>query len=210
MADFTRLPGTLYVGARPDPDAFENDVPDHLYSHARFTSDTLDLVFYYGSRGYYPVTDEHIENTGNTATYFPAMNETVAEPGLGLTSNEGDLTVYADDVAIEYTCINGDVYIRSQLTITAHAPIYLIVDDTVYEIVDPLLTPAARDVGPDAFLGLDETVEDAVLVRNVETGVALPLPEDRVTELVDNDDANGALRMTVPSDIERKIVDALS
>lgn len=193
MVTFNRAEGRLLLGQPADEDERYDDDAEDLYARAVFETDSFAITFYSGIGGYYSVEDSHIQPVDGQPVYFPHENEAVAEVNTGILNDE-ELVERADDVCIEYAVVDGDVYVRSQSEITAYGGTYLVVDGELYQIVDSLLTHPSGETRPDEFLGIEST-EEPVTVENVATGYRQPVPYERVVELVESDESNGALEL---------------
>lgn len=199
MVDFNLLEGTLYVGESPDPERFEdNDPPAHLHSCAVFESDRITIAFYTGIGGSYPVRDAHLRERDGNTVYYPHQNEAIAEVNVGDIDEE--LDTFAEDVCLRYATVDGETFICSDYEVTAYGGTFMVVNEDIYEVKDNLLfTPEDRSE-PDEFLGI-ESVEEPVAVRNVSTGYTLPVTYSRVSELIENDEPNGALQLREPDNV---------
>lgn len=206
MTEFNLLEGSLYVGDSADNDERMSGDTDDLYSHAVFQSDTLNITFYASIGGYFPVGDIHIQTVDGSDVYYPHQNETTVELHIG-DLDDGLKKLY-DSVSIQYSTVNGNLYICSQNEITAYGGTYLVCDSELYKIPASLLYHPDGQSIHDEFLDI-EPVEEPVLVQNVDSEYSKPVSYDRLAELVENVEPNGALKLREPDNILDTALDGL-
>lgn len=205
MSDSGLLNGTLFVGESAEENEHIED-GETLYSDAVFVSGSIAIQFKDGTSGYYPVTEDAFTDSYGDTLFYPYYNETTARATMAVDTR--DYTVRRDDIAVRYFETDGSLFIQSQNTVTAYAPNYLVVDDTVYKAHDPLLVSEHSDAEADEFLGTD-AVENPIFVENMETNARVPLPDEHVRGLVENDEPNGALEIRGPKNPMREVRDSL-
>lgn len=200
MVEFNSFTGRILLGQHAsEDDRYDDDVED-LFSPVVFDAERFDIVLYSGMGGYYSIEDDHIQTVDGEQVYFPYENEANAEVAVGGLPDDIDFTEKATDVQIQYAEVDGEVYLRSQNEITAYGGQHLVIDGNLYRIHDSLLVVRDETTDTDEFLDIP-AVEEPVLVENVETGHARPLEYDRVAELVENDEPNGALKLQEPDSV---------
>lgn len=194
MASFHAVQGDLYVGeSAEEDDRIDSEKADKMYSQVVFVNDKINLRFYSGIGGYIPLSEDNISEEYGDRVYYPYYNETVSEVAI---NTDQDLTLYEEDVSILYALVEGEMYIRSESEITAYGGNHLVVNGEVYKVVDPLITKPTGTSQNDEFLDV-ESVEKPVRVKNVETGVKVPVEYDKVVDLNESERA-GALKVNEP------------
>lgn len=157
-------------------------------------TDDRTLLFRCGIGGLFRFRNEHLHTENGRTVYYPHYNETVVEVN-NMSVERKNLELIEEDVSVRYR-LTDELYIISEIEVTTYSPNYLVENDTVYAIEDPLLTEG-QDYEEDSFLGL-ERVESVVRVRNTETGRSSEVRWDTVETLVENDEMNGAVKVQNP------------
>lgn len=178
---FQTLTGDLYVQRYEQREDISYAVFENKHLQLRFSCTAAS----------FSVEDSHFEESGNRTYYYPSYNETHAEQSHVDT---GELELHREDISIEYTVAGDELFISSQICITAYAPTYFTFKAKPYAVEDsPMLVPASR-VDKDGLLGISE--KDSVCpVRNVETDFKTPVSEERLSEIFKSDRPAGLVRV---------------
>lgn len=195
------LRGQLLAGkTAEDDDQYQGENASELRQGVVFTNDDIDLLFRSSMGRYTPLEDDDFLQESNRLVYYPYYNETVCEVGNPNVDNRSLDLVY-DDISIRYTRIGDNVYIHSQAEVTAYSHNHIVVNDDLYVVLDSLFHGNHPNVNKDEFLGLDH-VNNGVCVKNIQTGQVRAVREQKVRDLVESDEYNGALKVSNP-DLER-------
>lgn len=157
-------------------------------------TDDRTLLFRCGIGGLFKFKDEHLHTEDGRTVYYPYYNETVVEVN-NTRVEQKKLELIEEDVSVRYR-LTDELYIMSEIEVTTYSPNYLVENDTVYAIEDPLIT-GGQDYEEDSFLGR-ERVESVVKVRDTETGRSSEVKFDTVETLVENNEQNGAVKVQNP------------
>lgn len=194
MVSFQAVKGDLYVGeSAEEDDRIDSEKASEMYSQVVFVNDQIDLRFYSGIGGYIPFSEDSVVEEYGDKVYYPYYNETVAEVAI---NTDQDLELYEEDVSLLYALVEGDMYVKSESEITAYGGNHLVAHEQVYKVVDPLITKPTGESDRDEFLDVD-SVEKPVRVKNVETGVKVPINYDKIVDLNESE-RTGALKIREP------------
>jgi len=188
MIDFQEITGDLYVKETENP----ND-KEYFYDYVVFKSDNISIVL--SGMRFFPVKESNFQDKSDDTFYYPCFNESSAR--VYLSELDEDLKLYKENIKIEYTIVNNNIYIKSESEITAYGGINLYIEKGIYKIHTPPLILSGEDFEKDNFLGIEE-INEAVLVENIKTGIKYPVKEDKVTDLLENNEKNGLLRLEEP------------
>lgn len=192
------LNGKLLAGkSAENDDNYNSESPEKLRHGVVFSNDNVDLFFGSNMGKYIPLDDDHILQEENKNIYYPYYNETICVIESPTVDNISLETVY-NDVNLEYTRIGNDVYIHSQISVTAYTNNFIVVNNEIYTILDSLFYTGHPNIEKDDFLGLDQ-VNNAVKVKNARTGQVRGVREQKIRNIVENDEYNGALKVTNPN-----------
>jgi hypothetical protein len=139
--------------------------------------------------------NEHLHTEDGRTVYYPYYNETVVEVNSPRVEQK-KLELVAEDVSVRYQ-LTDELYIFSEIEATAYSPNYLVQDGTVYAIEDTLFVEGGQDYGEDSFLDL-ESAEGVLEVRNTVTGRSGTVKRDKLDDLIENEEPNGAIRVQNP------------
>lgn len=204
MVDINSVEGDIFVGQSAEEDErVKND--DDLFSEVVFRSDEISLIFSSAIGGYYPINEQHIMTEDGETVYYPYINETRMLPYF---QDASDLELFEENVSIRYLKINGDIFVLSQNEITAYSPIYFLHNDTAYASRDSLLAKTHSSYDGDELLEIN-SVENPVHVEELQTGYSRPLNYDKVSEIIENDEMNGLLKLEEPEDITSSVFRSL-
>lgn len=194
MVSFQAVQGDLYVGeSAEEDDRIDSEKASEMYSQVVFVNDQINLRFYSGIGGYIPLSEDNIVEEYGDKVYYPYYNETVAEIAI---NTDQALELYEEDVSLLYALVQGDMYVRSESEITAYGGNHLVANEQVYKVVDPLITKPTDESDRDEFLDVD-SVEKPVRVKNVETGVKVPINYEKIVDLNESE-RTGALKIQEP------------
>lgn len=192
------LNGTLFAGEDAvDDDRYTGDNCEELHRGVMFSLDERDnITFRSGIGGYMSLKNGHIVSENGRDVYYPYYNETVCEVG---NPRVKDATVekFADDISLRYTVVNNEVYIRSRSEVTAYTHNHMIINGEVYSIIDSLMHNNHKDYQKDSFLELSG-LESGVRVKNMRTEQVRAVEGNKVRDLLENDENNGALKINNP------------
>lgn len=195
------LNGKLLAGkTAEDDDQYTGDDGDELRQGVVFMGDDVDLLFRSGMGRYTPLRDSDVKQEGDRKVYYPYYNETTCEVG-NPNVNSNDLDVVYDDISLRYTQVGDNVYIHSQVEVTAYSHNHIVVDDELYVVLDSLFHTNYPNIDKDEFLGLDK-VNNGLRVKNVRTEQVRAVREQKIRNIVESDEYNGALKVNNP-DMDR-------
>ena len=194
MTDFSFIKGDLLVEKSAKEDERLED-GENRYSRAMFQSENVNFMFQLSIGGYFPVKERSFETVNNKRVYYPYRNETSVE--LQFSPQSSNFEVLEENIHVEVVSVGSDLYIRSQNEVTAYGGTYVIVDNNLYEIVPSLLMGPRGPFEGDEFLGIEEESEP-VRIENLSSGYSTPVSYDRVAEIVENENKNGALKVREP------------
>lgn len=186
-------------------DNYSGESGDELREGIVFTNDEVDILFRSSMGRYVSLKDEDIVSEEDNKVYYPYYNETVCEVGNPHVGDKSLEKVH-EDVSLKYTLVGGgtvnrEVYIHSQLEVTAYSNNYVIVNDELYAVLDSLFHTNHSDHQKDRFLGLDK-VNNGVKVKNVRSGQVRAIREQKIRNIFENESNNGALKVQNP-DMDR-------
>lgn len=188
------LNGKLYVGKTAESDErYSGDNLDELREGVVFVSDSgIEILFRCGIGRYVPFNESHIVSENSKQIYYPYANETVVEVGSPYV-DLSNMTKIKDDISLRYVTIGSNsIYIQSQVEPTAYLPNHLTIDNTIYAVIS-----CDTSVEEDSFLGIPAQ-ESVTIVRNEATKQACAVDSEKVDQLMDSEEPNGALQIQSP------------
>lgn len=188
MIEFSQIEGELHLGESSEE--YEN-MPNNLYNGVVFVSEEFIIKF---SPQWFPVDEQHFETVGETTLYYPYYNETHVELAYDSSYVDGD--VDSRTVSIEVGSVNDMLVVRSESEVS-YGQTLLVINNEAYHVSNSLLFNENPSV-EDTFLGIN-SVENPVLVTNLETGACAPIEYSVLEELFDNTEKNGLLEVHDPS-----------
>lgn len=165
-----------------------------------FKSESINLLFRSSIGAKFKFNQTDVVKEEDNRVYYPYFNETRVEINNPRVEDES-LELVEEDVSVRYIISSDNLFIRSQVEVTAYGPIHLTVDGNLYAVEDPLMVEGGEDFQKDEFLGFKSS-ENSVRVKNVETGVVGVVQRSRIDQLVENDEPNGAIDVRNPERID--------
>lgn len=187
------LEGELFVTRASEE--YEN-VEEGTVTSAVFMTDTFNLLFRSGIGSVFNFETEHIHSKDDRNVYYPYYNETVVEANNPLIQNN-ELEMVRDDVHLRYIIASNELYVASEIEITAYSPNYIVYNDTLYAVDDPMIVEGGNTYQKDELLGLDKS-ENSVRVRNVQTGLVNAVERKKVDKLIESNKNIGAIKVQNP------------
>lgn len=163
---------------------------------AVFKSEDMSLLFRSSIGTKFNFNQDDVVDEGDRKVYYPYFNETTVEMNNPRVEDES-LELVEEDVSLRYIISSDDLFVRSQVEVTAYAPIHLVTDGNLYSVEDPLIVEGGEDFERDELLGFGSS-ENSVRVKNVETGLVGAVQRSKVDDLMESDEPNGAIDVLNP------------
>lgn len=134
-----------------------------------------------------PTNESHLD--GNI--YRPPYNEVSAEyePMINLD----DYALFAEDVTLEGFSTGSQLYLKSKFEMTTKYTEHIFgPDGNLYQISK---SKTNKKVYQGNQLLTVESCEDGVMMTEVESGVTVPVEREKFTEIIDDEDTFGAIKV---------------
>lgn len=199
MVEFHNLKGRILISELKESDQYQSTKDsEESYREVVFLSEDINLRFYSANRGHIPFSEEYLMEEYGNKIYFPYYDETKAELIVG--DPPENIQEYAKDVSILYAILDENMYIRSESESTAYGGCYIVRNQEIYKISRPIaVTGNDEQINSDNYLNL-KSVENPVMVKNVRTGVKVPLEMERVKNVIE-EDRSGVLKLREPNSV---------
>lgn len=195
-SEFQTLTGVLFAGQTPKDDPrYTGSDGDDLRDSVVFDTGEFEILFRSSIGPYFVFRDQHFTEEDGELVYYPYHNETIVEVDNSKVETE-DMEVAETEVSLRYRILDDSMYLQSQCEVTAYSPVNMTINGEVYAVQSTYMK-GEKNYEEDPFLGIDAT-DNAVPAKNLRTGFKSPVDVDKVRELQENDDPNGALEVRDP------------
>lgn len=159
------------------------------------------LMFRSNRYGVMELEDSHIVEEGDRSVYYPHYNETVVELDNPRFHQDAFVT-YRENVSVRYFLCDypadHEMYVASQIEKAAYSPNTIVVEGTLYSVLDSLFVEGGTDFEEDTFLSLDAR-ENSVRVENVQTGRVGAVSRETIDQFFEQNPMRGAIPVREPT-----------
>lgn len=208
MNKFNSITGSLYGVKNEKASVHGEDKSSNYYENLAFIScsGNVKIAFHSIMSNRLPISTDNFQQINDKCLFYPPVNEVCAT--YVYTYDKTDKDLIKENVNLEYTIINDQLYLTAKSEVTAHSIMFKD-NSEVYEVEKPLIFMDSDKYEGDELLNIG-SVTDPILVRNLRTNVAVPLSHEKVMSEIENNENNGIIEVTFPNNPVKDVIKCLS